>query len=109
MLSDDEHQALREIARRMRWESPELVRLLGSEEPQVTDIARQRARTRALLAAAAITGCVLLAPRTLTETEVRSRQRAPLPRTAAFDTTIARRTDPVLRPAALSALIEVAA
>ena len=36
----------------------------------------------------------------LTEAEVRTQQRAPLPRTAAFDTTIARRADPVSGPAA---------
>ena len=80
MLSDDQDQALREIARRLRWESPELVRLFNGEEPQAPENARQRARVKAMLGAAAITGCVLLGPRLLTEAEVRSRQRAPLPR-----------------------------
>jgi hypothetical protein len=43
-----------------------------------------------------------------TEAEIRTQQRTPLPRTASFDTTIARRTDPVSGPAALTAPIEVA-
>ncbi len=42
----------------------------------------------------------------LTEAEVRTQQRAPLPRTAPFDTTTARRTDPVSGPAALTAPVE---
>ena len=54
MLSDDELQALRDIERRPRWESPELVRLFNSQEPQPATNHRQRARTRVLLAAAAI-------------------------------------------------------
>lgn len=108
MLSDDEHQALREIERRMRSESPELVRLFLGEEAQVPENARHRARARALLAAAAITGCLLLGPRLLTEAEVRSQQRSPLPRTAAFDTTVAPRADPVSFPATMTTLIEVA-
>ena len=58
MLSDDELQALREIERRLRWESPELVQLFNSQEPQPATNHRQRARTRVLLAAAAITGLV---------------------------------------------------
>jgi hypothetical protein len=108
MLSDDELQALRDIARRLRWESPELVRLFNSAELQPATNHRQRARTRALLAAAAIKGLVLLGPRMPTEAEIRTQQRAPLPRTAAFDTAIARRIDPVSGPAALTAPIEVA-
>jgi hypothetical protein len=43
-----------------------------------------------------------------TEAEIRTQQRAPLPRTAAFDAAIARRTDPVSGPAALTAPLEVA-
>ena len=34
MLSDHELAALREIERRLRWESPELFRLFDSVEPQ---------------------------------------------------------------------------
>jgi hypothetical protein len=33
VLSDDELHALRDIERRLRWESPELVRLFNSQEP----------------------------------------------------------------------------
>ena len=58
MLSDDELHALREIERRLRWESPELVQLFNSQEPQPATNHRQRARNRVLLAAAAITGLV---------------------------------------------------
>lgn len=108
MLSDDELQALRDIERRLRWESPELVRLFNSQDPQPETNHRQRARARVLLAAAALTGLTLIGPRMLTEAEVRTQQRAPLPRTAPSDTTIARRTDPVSGPAALTAPIEVA-
>jgi hypothetical protein len=82
VLSDDELQALREIERRLRWESPELVQLFNSQEPRPAKNHRQRARTRVLLAAAAITGLVQLGPRMLTEAEVRTQQRVPLPRTA---------------------------
>ena len=106
MLSDDELHALREIERRLRWESPELVQLFNSQEPQPATN-RQRARNRVLLAAAAITGLVQLGPRMLTEAEVRTQQRVPLPRTASFDTTIARRADPVSGPVAVTAPIEV--
>lgn len=107
MLSDDEHHALHEIERRLRWESPELVRLFNGGEPQVPANAPQRAGARALLAAAAINVCALLGPRMLTEAEVRSRQRAPLPRIEVFDTAIARRTNPVSRPIAPTALLGV--
>ena len=108
MLSDDELQALREIERRLRWESPELVRLFNSQEPQPATNHRQRARTRVLLAAAALTGLMLLGPRMLNEAEVRTQRRTPLPRTAPADTAIARRTDPVSGPAALTGPVEVA-
>ena len=43
----------------------------------------------------------------LNEAEVRTQQRVPLPRTASFDTTIARRADPVSGPAAPAAPVEV--
>ena len=107
MLSDDELQALRQIGRRLRWESPELVQLFNSHEPQPATNHRQRARTRVLLGAAAITGMVQLGPRVLTEAEIRIQQRAPLPRIALFDTTIARRADPVSGLVAVTDLIEV--
>ena len=98
MLSDDELQALRDIERRLRWESPELVRLFNSAEPQPATNHRRRARSRVLLAAAALTGLALLGPRTLNEAEVRTQRRRPLPRTAPADT--ARRADPVSGPTA---------
>ena len=63
--------------------------LFNSQEPQPATNHRQRARARALLAAAAITGLVQLGPRMLTEAEVRTQQRAPLPRAASFDTAVA--------------------
>ena len=51
-----------------------------------------------LLAAAAIKGLMLLGrQRLLTEAEVQTQQRVPLPRAASFDTTIARRADAVSR------------
>ena len=43
----------------------------------------------------------------LTEAEVRTQQRVPLPRAASFDTTIARRADLVSGPVAVTAPIEV--
>jgi hypothetical protein len=93
MLSDDEIQALREIERRLRWHSPELVRLFGSVEPQQATKHRQRASARALLAAAAVTGLALLGPRMLNEAEVRTQWRQPLPCTAPADSV--GRADPV--------------
>jgi Protein of unknown function (DUF3040) len=82
MLNDDEIQALRELERRLRWHSPELVHLFDSEEPQQATKHRQRASARALLAAAAVTGMALLGPRMLNEAEIRTQRRQPLPRTA---------------------------
>jgi hypothetical protein len=100
MLSDDEIQALREIERRLRWHSPELVRLFDSQEPPPEAKHRQRASARALLAAAAVTGMVLLGPRMLNEAEVRTQRRQPLPRTAPADSAITERADPVSGAAA---------
>ena len=77
MLSDDELHALREVELRLRWESPELVQLFNSQEPQPATNHRQRARNRVLLAAAAIKGLVLLGPRMPTEAEIRTQQRSP--------------------------------
>jgi hypothetical protein len=100
MLNDDELAALRDIERRLRWHSPELVRLFDSVEPQQATKHRQRARARALLAAAAVTGLALLGPRLLDEAEVRTQRRRPLPRTAAADSAFAGRADPVSGTAA---------
>ena len=93
-------QALRDIERRLRWESPELIRLFDSVEPQQAKNHRKRARTRVLMAAAALTGLALLGPRMLNEAEIRTQKRPPLPRTSPPDTTIAERADPVSGPAA---------
>jgi len=100
VLSDDELQALRDIERRLRWHSPQLVQLFNSIEPQPATNHRQRARTTLLLAAAALTGLTLLGPRMLNETEVRTQRRAPLPHTAPANNATARRTDPISGPAA---------
>jgi hypothetical protein len=105
MLSDDEIQALREIERRLRWHSPELVRLFDSAEPQPEAKHRQRARARALLAAAAVKGVALLGPRMLTEAEVRTQRRQPLPRTAPADS--AGTADPVSGTAVSTGPVEV--
>ena len=108
MLSDDELAALRDIERRLRWNSPELVRLFNSQEAQPATNHRKRARTRALIAAAALTGLALLGPRMLNEAEVRTQRRRPLPRTAPADSAIAERADPVSGPAAPAGPIRVA-
>jgi hypothetical protein len=100
VLSDGELQALRDIERRLRWHCPELVQLFNSVEPQSETTHHQRARTRMILSAAALTGLTLLGPRILNETEIRTQRRAPLPHTAEADTPTARRTDPVSGPAA---------
>ncbi|MFL6084677.1 MAG: DUF3040 domain-containing protein [Mycobacterium sp.] len=100
MLSDDEFAALRDIERRLRWHSPELVRLFDSVEPQQATKHRPRARTRALIAGAAVTGLALLGPRLLTEAEVQTQRRRPLPRTAPADSAFAERADPVSGAAA---------
>jgi Protein of unknown function (DUF3040) len=105
MLSDDEIQALREIERRLRWHSPELVRLFDSVEPQPEAKHRQRARARVLLAAAAVTGVALLGPRMLNEAEVRTQWRQPLPCTAPADS--AGTTDPVSGTAVSTGPVEV--
>jgi hypothetical protein len=105
MLSDDEIQALREIERRLRWHSPELVRLFDSVEPQPEAKHRQRARARVLLAAAAVTGVALRGPRMLNEAEVRTQRRQPLPCTAPADS--AGPADPVSGTAESTGPVEV--
>ena len=71
MHSDDAHNALLEIERWLRWESPELARLFDNEDPPAWESACRWNRVRTLLAAAAITGCLLLGPRMLTDAEIR--------------------------------------
>ncbi len=105
MLSDDEIQALRDIERRLRWHSPELVRLFDSIDPQQATNHRQRARARVLLAAAAVTGAALLGPRMLNEAEVRTQRRQLLPCTARADS--AGPADPVSGTASSTGPVEV--
>jgi Protein of unknown function (DUF3040) len=107
MLSDDELHALRDIERRLRWNSPELVRLFDSIEPQQATNHRKRARTRALIAAAALTGLTLRGPRLLNEAEVRTQRRRPLPRTAPAHSAIAGRAGPGSRTAAPTGPVRV--
>jgi Protein of unknown function (DUF3040) len=108
VLSDDELAALRETERPLRWNSPELFRLFNSQEAQPATDHRKPARTRALIAAAAVTGMALLGPRMLNEAEVRTQRRRPLPRTAPAGSAITERADPVSGPAAPAGPIPVA-
>jgi hypothetical protein len=107
VLTDHELDALREIERRLRWESPELIRLFNSVEPQPAKPHRKQARTRVLVAATAFAGLTLLGPRMLNDAEVRAQQRPPLPRTAPPDTTITGRTRPASAVTAPVAVIDV--
>jgi hypothetical protein len=109
VLSDFELDALREIERRLRWESPELIRLFNSEQSQAAkNPPRKRARTRVVVAAAVFAALTLLGPRMLNDAEVSAQQRRPMPRTARPDPTIAGRTGPVTGHAsAVTAPVEV--
>jgi hypothetical protein len=107
VLSENEVQALRDIERRLRWESPGLVRLFGNGKPPSATIHTQRARIRVCLAAAALTGLALLGPSPLSEAEVRTRRRRPPPRSAPADTAIFERAEPLSGPAGPSAPIPV--
>lgn len=77
MPSDDVRRALLEIESRLRWESPELARLFDDKVWSAPQTFHRPNKVRTLLAAAAITGCLLLGPRTLTDAEIRRLQRAP--------------------------------
>src|SRR6185312_15420028 len=65
VLSDHELHALREIERRLRWKSPELVRLFDGVEPLPDKSRGKRARAKMLVASAAFAGLALLGPRML--------------------------------------------
>ena len=91
MLSDHELDALRDIERRLRWDSPELARLFSTVEPPPPRSRRKRARAKLLVAAAVFTGMALRGPRMLTEAEVKTQKSPPLPRTSPPITTVARR------------------
>lgn len=56
---------------------------------------RKRVRVRVLLAAAALTGLVVLWPRTLNDAQVRAQKIPPPPRTPSNDTHVTRRRGPV--------------
>lgn len=94
MLSDHKLEALGHIARRLRWDSPELTRFFSTVEMPPAKSRRKRARARMLVAAAVFAGMALLGPRMLTEAEVKTRKSPPLPRTSPPVTTAARRKSP---------------
>lgn len=96
MLSDHELQALRDIERRLRWTSPELIRLFDGMGPPSDENRRKPARIRALLAAFAVAGLTFRGPRMLNEAEAEAsaQQRPPLPRTPPPETIVARRIAP---------------
>lgn len=77
MLSERERETLCDIERRLRWHSPELVRLYNSMWPQPETNHPQRARTRALVAAAAVVGLMLRGPRMLDDAEADTRIAPP--------------------------------
>jgi hypothetical protein len=107
MLSDDELAALRDIERRLRWTSPELVSLFNSVATAPAKDHPRRARTRVLLAAGALTGLALLGPRMLNDAEVRTQRRRPLPCTAPATNPIAGRTEPASGPDASAGPVAV--
>ena len=77
MLSDHELDALRDIERRLRWDSPELARLFSTVEPPPPRSRRKRARAKLLVAAAVFTGMALRGPRMLNEAAVCSAEDRP--------------------------------
>lgn len=80
MLSDHDVKALDEIGRRLRAESPELIRLFHSGQPRPATSPRKHARARVLVFAVAFTGWALLGPRVLNDAEIRAQKSPPLPR-----------------------------
>ena len=98
MLSDHEFDALRDIERRLRWDTPELARLFSTVEPPPPKRRRKRARAKMLVAAAVFAGMALLGPRMLNEAEIKTQKTPPLPRTSPPVTTIARRKGALRAP-----------
>ena len=92
MLSEHEREALLDIERRLRWRSPELVRLFNSTWPQPETNHPGRARTKVLVAAAAVMGLILRGPRMLNEVEAGEQQRPPMTRISPSATIIADRS-----------------
>jgi hypothetical protein len=99
VLSDHELQALHEIERRLRWTSPELVRLFDSVEPLPAENRRKRARARMLVASAAFAGLALFGPRMLYEAETTAQRRPPLPQISPSQATVALRGPTASEPA----------
>src|SRR5438309_11951863 len=77
VLTDHELDALRGIERRLRWESPELIRLFNSVEPQPAKPHCKRARTRMPAAAVAGIDEVIGDSSTLAKPESRSPHAEP--------------------------------
>ncbi len=98
MLSDHELDALRDIERRLRWDSPKLARLFSTVEPPPPRSRRKRARAKLLVAAAVFTAMALRGPRMLNEAEVKTQKSPPLPRTSPPVTTVARRKGALRAP-----------
>jgi hypothetical protein len=107
MLSEHELQALCDIERRLRWHSPELVRLFNSTWPRPETNQPQRARTRVLMAAAAVVGLMLRGPRMLNEAEAGAQQRPPLARISPPATIAAHRSESASGPAAAAGVAVV--
>jgi hypothetical protein len=95
VLSDRELDALRDIERRLRWESPELTCLFGDGRLPEDPDRRKRMRSRMLVAAAALTGLALLGPRSLGETDGEAHNFPPLTRTTPHEVTGARSVVPI--------------
>jgi hypothetical protein len=90
VLNDRELDALRDIERRLRWESRELTRLFGNGRLPDDPDRRKRMRSRMLVAAAALSTLGFLAPRTLDEADVGAHNLPPLTRTTPPEVTGAR-------------------
>jgi hypothetical protein len=106
MLSERERETLCDIERRLRWHSPELVRLFNSTWPQPQTNHPQRARTRVLVAAAALVGLMLRGPRMLNEAEASAPQHPPLARISPPATLDAHRTESAPDAAARVAVVD---
>jgi len=100
MLSDHKFEALSHITRRLRWDSSELTRFFSTVETPPPTSRRKPARATMLLAAAVFASMALLGPRMLTEAEVKTRKRPPLPRTSPPVNPVARRRSPSVGSAA---------
>lgn len=100
MLSERECEVLREIERGLCWRSPELVRLFNSTWPPLQTNQHQRAKTRVLVAGAALVGLMLRGPRMLNEAEAGAQQRPPLAAISPLATIAARRRGSMLDSAA---------